>query len=353
MSATHLIRVSEVFSGLVPEILSILGAEKVKKLGSEFFVFQTETPERITDSPAARFIRWHIPVEHSWPCNPEKMEGFIEKAAQTLYYKFESRHPQTILVGRLDPGSQKPYYKSLASNLRGRTLQVFELPARSPKTADDQNSGKETLFCLIGKEGLYAGIASPKAANGLHPGGTKYIAQNADDTVSRAGAKIAEALHYLTMFRPALPADSHWLELGASPGGMTSELLKRGHQVTAIDRAPLDPRLARHTGLTFILDDVAAFIPPRGARYDAILSDMNGAPRQAIAHVTRLHDFLKPGGLVVFTLKTTGAETIPEIDALEKDILAHAEKGGLKPIARTHLTYNRQEFTMFFGKIVD
>ena len=350
---SHLIRISEVFSGLIPEILGLLGAEKVRKLGSEFFVFQTETPERITDSPAARFIRWHIPVEHSWPCNPEKMDGFIEKAAQSLYYKFESRNPQTILVGRLDPSSQKPYYKSLASNLRGRTLQVFDLPDRAPKTADDQNSGKETLFCLIGKEGLYAGIASPKAANGLHPGGTKFIAQNTDDTVSRAGAKIAEALHYLTMFRPALPADSHWLELGASPGGMTSELLKRGHRVTAIDRAPLDPRLARNTNLTFILDDVAAFIPPRGARYDAILSDMNGPPRQAIAHLTRLHDFLKPGGLAVFTLKTTGAETIPEIDTLEKDILTHAEKSGLKPIARTHLTYNRQEFTMFFEKTVN
>jgi hypothetical protein len=351
MSATQLIRVSEVFSGLIPEILGILGAEKVKKLGSEFFVFQTESPELITASPAARFIRWHIPVEHSWPCNPEKMEGFVEKAAQSLYYKFESRHPQTVLVGRLDPGSQKPYYKSLASNLRGRTLQVFELPERAPKTAEEQNSSKQTLFCLIGKEGLFAGMASPKAANGLHPGGTKYIAQNADDTVSRAGAKIAEALHYLTMFRPALPADSHWLELGASPGGMTSELLKRGHRVTAIDRAPLDPRLARNPGLTFILDDVAAFIPPRGARYDAILSDMNGPPRQAIAHVTRLHDFLMPGGLVVFTLKTTGAETLPEIDALEKDVVAIAEKAGLSLIARTHLTYNRQEFTMFFGKV--
>ena len=348
--STHLIRVSEVFSGLIPEILGILGTEKVKKLGSEFFVFQTESPELITASPAARFIRWHIPVEHSWPCNPEKMEGFVEKAAQSLYYKFESRHPQTVLVGRLDPGSQKPYFKSLASNLRGRTLQVFDLPERAPKTADDQNSGKETLFCLIGKEGLFAGMASPKASNGLHPGGTKYISQNADDTVSRAGAKIAEALHYLTMFRPALPADSHWLELGASPGGMTSELLKRGHQVTAIDRAPLDPRLARHPGLTFILDDVAAFIPPRGARYDAILSDMNGPPRQAIAHVTRLHDFLQPGGLVVFTLKTTGAETLMEIDSLEKDVLAIAEKAGLSLIARTHLTYNRQEFTVFFEK---
>ena len=350
---SHLIRVSEVFSGLVPEILGLLGAEKVKKLGSEFFVFQTENPELITDSPAALFIRWHIPVEHSWPCNPEKMEGFIEKAAQTLYYKFESRNPQTVLVGRIDPGSQKPYYKSLASNLRGRTLQVFDFPARAPKTADDQNSGKGTLFCLIGKEGLYAGIASPKAANGLHPGGTKYIAQNADDTVSRAGAKIAEGLHYLSMFRPALPAGSHWLELGASPGGMTSELLKRGYEVTAIDRAPLDPRLSAFPKLTFIKDDTAAFIPPRGARYDAILCDLNGPPLQAIAHLTRLTDFLNPRALAVFTLKTTGAETLMEIDALEKQVLAHAEKAGLSLIARTHLTYNRQEFTVFFGKIVD
>ncbi len=350
---SHLIRVSEVFSGLVPEILGLLGAEKVKKLGSEFFVFQTENPELITASPAARFIRWHIPVEHSWPCNPEKMEGFVEKVAQSLYYKFEGRHPQTVLVGRLDPGSQKPYYKSLASNLRGRTLQVFELPDRAPKTAEEQNSGKETLFCLIGKEGLFAGMASPKAANGLHPGGSKFIAQNAEDTVSRAGAKIAEGLHYLAMFRPALPAGSHWLELGASPGGMTSELLKRGYQVTAIDRALLDTRLSAFPKLTFIKDDTAAFIPPRGARYDAILSDMNGPPRQAIAHVIRLHDFLKPGGLVVFTLKTTGAETLMEIDALEKEVLSQAEKAGLILIARTHLTYNRQEFTLFFGKIVD
>jgi hypothetical protein len=150
----------------------MLGAEKVRKLGAEYYLFQTERPELIRESPAARFIRWHIPAEHSWPCNPEKMEGFIEKAAQTAYYKFESRNPQTILVGRLDPGSPKQYYKALASNLRGRMLQVFDLPAGSPKTAEEQNPNKETLYCLVGKEGIYCGMLSPIAAGGLHPGGT-------------------------------------------------------------------------------------------------------------------------------------------------------------------------------------
>ncbi len=336
----------------MPEILGILGAEKVRKLGGEYFIFQTETPEAITGSSAARFIRWHIPVEHSWPCNPEKMESFIEKAAQSLYYKLESRNPQTILVGRLDPGSPKQYYKALASNFRGRSLQVFDLPEGSPKSAEEQNPGAETLYCLIGKEGLYAGISTPREAGGLHPGGTKFISQNSDDTISRAGAKIAEGLHYLSMHRPLPPVGSHWLELGASPGGMTSELLKRGYEVSAIDRAPLDARLSKNTNLTFLKEDVAEFVPPRGIRYDAILSDMNGPPRQAITNVTRFKDFLTPGGLAVFTLKTTGAETIAEIETLEKDVLAIAETNGFSLIARTHLTYNRQEFTLFFEKSV-
>jgi 23S rRNA C2498 (ribose-2'-O)-methylase RlmM len=129
-----------------------------------------------------------------------------------------------------------------------------------------------------------------------------------------------------------------------------SRLAQRGYEVTAIDRAPLDPRLANHPKLSFIKDDTAAFIPPRGARYDAILCDLHGPGRQAIAHVTRLHDFLTPAGLVVFTLKTTGAETLPEIDALEKDVLTLAEMGVLHVIARTQLNYNRQEFTQFFVK---
>ncbi|MBC7980504.1 MAG: class I SAM-dependent methyltransferase [Armatimonadetes bacterium] len=349
-SSTQLIRISEAFSGYLAEILDLLGATNIKRLGTEYFLIQVADPDLICNSSAARFIRWHIPVEHSWPCNPENMDSFIEKAAQTLFLKFAGRNPQTILIGQLDPSSTKRYYKALASNLRGRSLQVFSLPERAPKTAEDQNSSKQTLFCLLGKDGLFCGMASPKEANGFYPGGTKYISQNAEDTISRAGAKIAEALHYLGLFRPALPENSHWLELGASPGGMTSELLKRGYEVTAIDRAPLDTRLDHVKNLHFIRADIAEFIPPRGARFDAIVSDMNGPPRQAISHVTRLNDFLKPGSIAIFTLKTTGAETISHIDALETDVLAEAERGGLRSLARTHLTYNRQEFTLFLEK---
>ena len=241
--ANWLIRVSEVFTEFTEEIIRGLGGKSSKKLGSEYFVIQTGDPSALRDSEVAKFVRWNLPVQHSWPCNPEQMEGFVEKAAQAIFRKFAALHPQAVFIGQLDPGVSNRYYKSLASNLRGRTLQLFPPEVAAFKEIEAQQGDVPTLFCLVGKEGLFCGMQSPKYSNGLYPGGTKYISQSSPDTISRAGAKIAEALHYLLMHRAAPGKGSHWLELGASPGGMTSELLGRGYKVTAIDRAPLDKRL--------------------------------------------------------------------------------------------------------------
>jgi 23S rRNA C2498 (ribose-2'-O)-methylase RlmM len=194
-------------------------------------------------------------------------------------------------------------------------------------------------------------MQSPRNSNGFYPGGTKYIAQNSPDTISRAGAKIAEALHYLLMYRKPLKKGSHWLELGASPGGMTSELLARDFKVTALDRAPLDQRLHRHPNLNFALLDATAFQPNVNMRYDAILSDMNGDPRESIRQVARLSANLKPGGIVIFTLKTAGISSFSGINDLYDAALATAAGAGLQCIASTHLTYNRAELTLFFETI--
>lgn len=347
VSSVWLLRISEVYAGVVPEVLDGLGVRLVKRLGVEYFLVDG-VGAGFFESEFLKFVRWRLPVEHSWPCNPEKMTGFIEKAAQGLVRKFGERKPQAILVGQLYGSTNGRYYKTLASNLRGRVLQVF--PEMEVKTAEDQHSGRESLFCLVGKEGLFCGMVSPREANGFYPGGTKFIAQNTADTISRAGAKIAEALHYSRLYMKGLPAGAHWLELGASPGGMTSELLKRGFRVTAVDRAALDERLGRERHLEFVRGDVAEFVPRRGASFDGVLSDMNGPAREAFRQVVRLCAFLKPGGWVVFTLKTTGMDSVGEIHALHRKVLEDARAAGLVPVACTHLTYNRQEFTVFFRK---
>ncbi len=147
-------------------------------------------------------------------------------------------------------------------------------PARPPRPdlsrpararVEDQDPEAATLFAFVGKEGLYAGMQSPRLSNGFFPGGSRYLAQDEPETISRAGAKIAEALHYLRLHCPVPPPGAHWLELGACPGGMTSELLARGQRVTAIDRAPLDPRLDGRAGLTFVLGDATPLHSARRA----------------------------------------------------------------------------------------
>lgn len=344
-----LIRIAAVFAELVPDILSSLGTAKATRLGDEYYVVEAAGLDALRGTDAAKFIRWMLPLHHSWPCNPQKMDGFIEKAAQTLAKKFGAAQPQALLIGQLQPSARHDYYRRLASNLRGRALQLMPQLADAPE-AEAQDPSLPTLFCLVGEQGLFAGVATPHEANGFYPGGTKFIRQSAEETISRAGAKIAEALHYLALHRSPLPQGAHWLELGASPGGMTSELLRRGYRVTAVDRAPLDARLQGDRNLTFARADAASFAPPQGATYDALLSDLNGPALESLSHVIRLVPQLRSGGLVVFTLKAAGAETLEQVDALYRAVLQKAATAGLERIATTHLTYNRQEFTLFFGK---
>ncbi|MCF7732770.1 MAG: hypothetical protein K9N23_13860 [Akkermansiaceae bacterium] len=347
-SGPWLIRISRVFEPLVPEILEGLGAGHVTRLGTEYFLLGETTAAPLDNPLIARFIRWRLPIHHSWPCRPRQMERFIEKAAQTLAHKFGRALPQMILCGGLDPSSPDPYYKKLASNLRGRALQL--LPPATAAGADDQHPAEPTLFCMVGHQGLFCGMASPRACGGFHPGGTRFIRQSADTTISRAGAKLAEALHHLQLHRPPPPPGSHWLELGASPGGMTAQLLAKGYQVTAIDRAPLDPRLSGAPALTVMRSDAAAFRPPPGALYQAILCDMNGPADESMRQVCRLLPALAPAGVVIFTLKTTATTGIAGIHQLAGTVDARATAAGLTLLTETHLTYNRQEFTWILAK---
>jgi 23S rRNA (cytidine2498-2'-O)-methyltransferase len=211
-----LVRIPEIFEGIAGEVLRRFGAVSSTRLGHDYYLIKTPAPETVQHSEAAKFARWNLPMDHTWPCNAQKMDGFIEKAAQTLLKKFGERNPQGIFIGTLQPTSPDKYYKGLASNLRGRVLQLFpKLPA---STVEEQNPTAETLFCLVGKEGLFCGMQSPRSSNGLYAGGSKYIDQDAPDTISRAGAKIAEALHYLLLIPPAARGRQSLARTGGLPG---------------------------------------------------------------------------------------------------------------------------------------
>jgi 23S rRNA (cytidine2498-2'-O)-methyltransferase len=152
--ALWLVRLPQVFAGFEVEILRDLDAKCLKKPGRDYLLIRLEDPSRIHDSAAAKFLRWNLPVHHMWPCRPRETEGFIEKAAQTLRRKFGDASPQTLMVGPLDTGSPNRYFKTLASNLRGRALQLFPSECSLIRDAESQDGKRETLFVLVGDEGL-------------------------------------------------------------------------------------------------------------------------------------------------------------------------------------------------------
>lgn len=343
-----LIRIPEVFGEWRDQIIRDLGARSMKSLGKDYEVVHIDDAKPFFSSDTVKFLSWQMPLHHSWPCNPAKTDGFVEKAAQALAKKFSGGNIQAVMVSALDPGSSDRYYRQMASNLRGRMLQLFPEKVAALNEAESQAASKDTLFCFVGKEGLFAGAQSPKLSGGLFAGGTKFIKQSAPEVISRAGAKAAEALHHLQLLRPVPDPGSHWLELGASPGGMTAELLARGYQVTAIDRAPLDVRLRKAKGLSSVVGDAASFHPPAGVVYDALLSDMNGDARDAMAHVVRLSKYTEKGALIVFTLKLPGSSAYELVNQAVAEVLADARQASLRLLQCKHLSYNRMEFTCFF-----
>ena len=342
--AWWLVRIPDVFADLADAI-----APHARRLPSEGDYHRIESSGAgFPVADAARiFLRWRLPVHHAWPCNPEKTSRFVEKAATAMAEKFSPFHPRGLRIGAFEPMAARGEFRKLASNLRGRTLQLMQ---ESTASAESIAPDAPVVFALVGKSGLFCGLQTPREANGFHPGGTRYIRQSDLEIPSRAGAKIVEALHHIRLLANPPQPGTEWLELGASPGGMTAELIRHGFRVTAIDRAPLHPSLALRPELSFARADVTRWLPPAGKTFGALLCDMNGPAESAIAQVARLSAALEPGATVIHTLKTPAENTFLEIIALHQRILTAAAKAGLAHLQTTHLTYNRREFTMFLAR---
>jgi 23S rRNA (cytidine2498-2'-O)-methyltransferase len=343
----RLIRISEVFAPFHEEILARCGIHAAKRLGREYWLFPCDEGWNASTYPESLWLRWNMTVDHAWPCVPEKTENFLEKSALALIRKFATKPLQQIMVSPLLSGSPHPLYKKMSSQLQQRLRTEFPLSCHGQEPEQQDPQGM-SMFALLGKEGLFASASAPRDCGGFFAGGSKHISHRAAHSISRAGAKVAEALHFLQLYRQPLPESCHWLELGASPGGMTAELLERGYQVTAVDRAPMDTRVASHPRLQCYAQDARNFQPPRGDVYDALLCDMNGSAEESLDVVLAQVPFLRSGAVVVFTMKTHRAATMQDIVSLHQRVIEQAKKGGLSFLAQTHLTYNRNEFTLFW-----
>jgi len=153
---------------------------------------------------------------------------------------------------------------------------------------------------------------------------------------SRAYQKLEEA--FLWLGREPRPGEV-CADLGASPGGWTATLLKRGPRVVAVDRAPLDPPVARNPRVASVIGNAFTYEP--SSPVDWMVSDVVCEPPRALALAER---WLSSGWCrnLIVTVKFKGQTGYGVLDGLPERLVA---AGGR--FARVkQLAHNKNEVTI-------
>lgn len=160
------------------------------------------------------------------------------------------------------------------------------------------------------------------------PLGVVSFSEDKESAPSRAYLKLWEALALRGDW--PLPGENT-VDLGACPGGWTWVLASLGARVLAVDRAPLDPRVAAMPGVEFRKGDAFQFLP-RGVAIDWLCSDVICAPEKLLELVRA---WVKSGEArrFVCTLKFQG-EASPAV------VEEFAKLGTV-----VHLFHNKHELT--------
>jgi 23S rRNA (cytidine2498-2'-O)-methyltransferase len=126
-------------------------------------------------------------------------------------------------------------------------------------------------------------LLSPTKTSPFVNGAVQFV-EDREGPPSRAYLKLWEAL--TRAGRWPLPGES-CLDLGASPGGWTWALAQLGAQVTAVDKAPLDPAVAALPGVAMRQESAFGLDPRQMPGFDWLFSDVICYPHRLLALVRR------------------------------------------------------------------
>jgi 23S rRNA (cytidine2498-2'-O)-methyltransferase len=175
--------------------------------------------------------------------------------------------------------SRQRNWACLAEDHRGRSGLITEkLPHVSAKPLE---FGQPTFTAPLGSwtllnpsTMLVANQCSSPFANG-----EATFVDDRTGPPNRAYKKLWEALALLRRF--PVPTD-RCLDLGASPGGWTWTLAQFGANVTAVDRAPLDPSVDALSNVTAMEGSAFGMDPKSFGRVEWMCSDVIGYPDRIV-----------------------------------------------------------------------
>jgi 23S rRNA (cytidine2498-2'-O)-methyltransferase len=172
----------------------------------------------------------------------------------------------------------------------------------------------------------------------LPPLGNFQFIEDKINPPNRAYLKLWEALSLLKNLPK--PGDLA-VDLGASPGGWSYVMQSLGAQVIAIDKAPLEPRIAALPGIEFRAQSAFAFQPEDSVEpIDWLLSDVACYPDRLYEYARKWIESGKVRQLI-FTLKLQGKTDLQVIKKFQ--CLPHSQV--------LHLFHNKHEATFFYRQI--
>lgn len=162
---------------------------------------------------------------------------------------------------------------------------------------------------------------------------------------SRSGHKLAEAFLALVGQAPAVVPGAVAVDLGAAPGGWTSQLLALGYSVVAVDNGPLDAALLDTGRVTHRREDGFRFRPAQPVEW--MVCDIVESP----ARVARLAaDWLREGWCrqAIFNLKLPMKRRWEAVEQARHDI---GERLAATPhrLRLKQLYHDREEVTAWLA----
>lgn len=174
-------------------------------------------------------------------------------------------------------------------------------------------------------------ILAAAACSSPFPHGEARFVEDKTGPPNRAYLKLWEALTLIG--RMPGPGET-CIDLGASPGGWTWVLQGLGARVIAVDKAPLDPRIATLPGVEIRQDSAFALDPRTMPRLDWLFCDVICYPERLLGLIERWQKAGKVRNYVC-TIKFQGAS----------DGAVQARFAAMTGSRLMHLHHNKHELT--------
>jgi 23S rRNA (cytidine2498-2'-O)-methyltransferase len=211
-----------------------------------------------------------------------------------------------------------------ATAIARRLAMVANEPIAFPSAASTDPRG---AFAVVAPNEI---IASARCTSVFADGAPTFV-EDRHGPPSRAYLKLWEAWHRLGRW-PRY--GDRCVDLGSSPGGWTWAMQRLDAWVLSVDKAPLDPRIARLPRVECRRASAFALDPKSVGTLDWIVSDVIAYPDRLLAMIDRWID-VHPSASFVVTLKFQGkTDMTPVLPFFER-------RGGVI----VHLHHNKHELT--------